>query len=102
MNIIWAPEALQDRMDIWNYISSENLPAAIQLDELFSNAAARLTEHPYIGRPGKIPGTREIVPHEHYCVIYELSEDTVWILAIVHTARQWPPADTDSSSTRTP
>jgi hypothetical protein len=24
-------------------------------------------------------------------LLYQVGEDTVWILALVHTARQWPP-----------
>jgi plasmid stabilization system protein ParE len=44
-----------------------------------------------MGRPGQIPGTRELIPHESYRVVYEVQADTVWILALVHTARLWPP-----------
>ena len=47
---------------------------------------------PLMGRPGKIPGTRELIPHESSRGIYEVKADTVWILALVHTARLWPPA----------
>jgi plasmid stabilization system protein ParE len=43
------------------------------------------------GPPGKIPGTRELIPHESYRLIYEVHGDVVWILAIIHTASQWPP-----------
>ena len=46
--------------------------------------------YPKLGRPGKILGTRELIPHESYRLVYEISEGTVWILALVHTARQWP------------
>ncbi len=61
------------------------------MDELFSDAAARLAAHPMSGRVGKIPGTRELIPHESYRMVYEINSETVWILALVHTARQWPP-----------
>lgn len=44
-----------------------------------------------MGRPGQIPGTRELIPHESYRLVYEVLADTVWILALVHTARPWPP-----------
>ena len=60
------------------------------MDELFSDATARLTEYPNLGKPGKIPGTRELIPHESYRLVYEVSGDTVWILTLVHTARRWP------------
>ena len=60
------------------------------MDELFSDAAARLIAHPKLGRPGTIHGTRELIPHESYRLVYEISGETVWILTLVHTARQWP------------
>jgi len=56
----------------------------------FSDAADRLDEHPKLGRPGKIPGTHELIPHESYRLVYEIERETVWVLALVHTARQWP------------
>ena len=93
MKVIWTPEALQDRIDIWNYISAENPAAAIRIDELFSNAAERLATHPLIGKSGLIPGTREVVIHESYRLVYETEGEGVWLLALVHTARSWPPVD---------
>lgn len=91
MTVVWTPEAEQDRADIWDYIAADNPGAAVRMDELFSDAAARLAEHPKIGRMGRISGTRELVPHESYRLVYEIDGDTVWVLALVHTARQWPP-----------
>ena len=92
MKVIWTPEAEQDRDDIWLHIAADNLRAAARLDELFSDAAARLADHPKLGRPGKIPGTRELIPHESYRLVYEIDGETVWVLTLVHTARQWPAA----------
>ena len=91
MRIVWTPEALQDRADVWDYIADDNARAAARMDVLFSDATARLAEHPNLGRPGKIPGTRELIPHESYRLVYEIERETVWILALVHTVRQWPP-----------
>lgn len=91
MRLIWTPEALQDRADIWDYIAIDNPQAAVRIDELFSDAANRLAEHPQLGRPGKIQGTRGLVLHESYRLVYEINGDTLWLLALVHTARLWPP-----------
>lgn len=90
MRVIWTPEALQDRADVWDYIAADNPRAAARMDELFSDAATRLADLPKLGRPGKIQGTRELVSHENYRLVYEISGETVWMLALVHTARQWP------------
>lgn len=91
MRIIWTPEAQQDRADVWDCIAADNLRAAARMDELFSGAVTRLAAHPMLGRLGKIPSTRELIPHESYRLVYEITDETVWILALVHTARQWPP-----------
>ena len=42
------------------------------MDELFSDAAARLAAHPKMGKPGKIAGTRELIPHKSYRLMYEI------------------------------
>lgn len=91
MRVIWTPEAQQDRADVWDTIAADNPHAAARMDELFSDAAARLAEHPKLGKPGKISGTRELIPHESYRLEYEIERETLWLLALVHTARQWPP-----------
>lgn len=90
MKVFWAAAAEQDRADIIDYISQDSPLAAIRMDELFSQAAARLAEHPLLGRGGQIAGTRELIPHESYRLVYEVEGDAVWILTLVHTARLWP------------
>jgi toxin ParE1/3/4 len=90
VRVVWPPEAEQDRVDIWNYISEDKPGAAARLDSLFSDAASSLAKLPTLGKSGKIPGTRELLPHQHYRLVYEIKRETVWILALVHTARQWP------------
>lgn len=93
MKVRWVEAAKQDRADIVDYIGVENPRAGLKMEQLFSRAAARLADFPMLGRPGKIPGTRELIPHESYRLVYEVDEaaGTVWVLALVHTARQWPP-----------
>lgn len=91
MKVLWTPEAQQDRETIWDYIAVDSPRAAAKMDELFSKAAARLADHPLLGRTGRIPGTRELIPHKSYCMVYAVEQETVWLLALVHTARQWPP-----------
>lgn len=91
MRVLWTPEAEADRDAIWSHIAADNPPAAARMDRLFSEAAAKLAEFPRLGRAGKVPGTRELFPHESYRLVDEIEGETVWVLALVHTARQWPP-----------
>lgn len=94
MKVFWSPEALYDRSCIWTYIAAHDPAAAARMDERFSNAAARLADFPMLGHEGKITGTRELHPHRSYRLVYEIEKEAVWVLALVHTARQWPPERT--------
>jgi len=98
VKVLWAQEALNDRTAIWDYLEERNPLAAAEMDERFSEAAARLAEQPLMGAPGKIAGTRELIPHEHYRLVYELDEEDgiVWIVTLIHTARCWPPVSPES------
>src|SRR3546814_16842845 len=92
VRVLWTPEAEQDRADIWDYIVADNPSAAVQIDQLFSEAATRLAEFPMLGHAGRIPGTRELIPQETSRLVYEIDNraQTVWVLAMVHTAHQCP------------
>jgi len=86
----WTEAALADRDQIFDFIEQENPPAAIRLDERFRDLAARLANHPLIGRPGRVQNTRELVAHRNYILVYEVEEDIVRILRVLHSARRWP------------
>lgn len=94
MKVTWTVAAQQDRNVIAKHIATENPRAAASMDQLFSDAAAKLGNFPMIGHAGTIRGTREFIPHESYRMVYEVDVDTVWVLALVHTSRQWPPVST--------
>ncbi|MFC3941453.1 type II toxin-antitoxin system RelE/ParE family toxin [Pseudomonas gingeri NCPPB 3146 = LMG 5327] len=97
MKLIWTDPAIADRLTIYDHIDVENPRAAVELDTLFVQAAEHICNHPAMGRNGKIPGTREWVVHRHYLLVYEHIADKVLMLAVVHTARQWPPLLDDES-----
>ncbi|MGN6209384.1 type II toxin-antitoxin system RelE/ParE family toxin [Asticcacaulis sp.] len=92
MKLVWAPEALDDRLNIFDFIAADSPRAAVAMDELFERAAKGLLDFPQQGRPGLVTGTRELIPHEHYRLIYEIQADEIWVLALVSTWRRWPPA----------
>lgn len=94
MELFWTPEATQDREDIYDYIEADNPAAALALDELFAEKAGRLVDHPGLGRPGRVTGTRELVAHQNYILVYDVADDLVRVLRVLrvlHAARQWPP-----------
>lgn len=90
MKLLWTELARDDRRAIREYIAQDNPTAAVDLDEKLSVRAGQLTEQPNIGRPGRVTGTRELVVHRHFIVIYEVVAEEVQILRVLHTSRRWP------------
>ena len=97
MKLIWTLPALADREAVFTYVADADLDAAIRLDDLFGDAAGRLRDFPESGRPGTATGTRELIPHRSYRLVYRIENGTIWILALIHAARQWPPARMDEA-----
>ena len=93
MQLIWTRPAQKDRKEIREYIAQDNSTAALAIDELISEKVSRLFDHPKLGRPGRVQGTRELVIHRNYVLIYDLHRDLVRVLRILHAARQWPSAN---------
>lgn len=93
MRLFWTPEALDDRRAIYDYIEADNPLAALNLDELLSEKVRNLIDHPGLGRIGRVTGTRELVVHKNYILIYDTTIDSVRVLRVLHAAMQWPTAD---------
>ena len=91
MKLVWTRQAREDRKAIRENIAADNPSAALDLDELLSEKAARLVDHPGLGRLGRLQSTRELVAHRNYILIYDVAGDLVRVLRVLHAARQWPP-----------
>ena len=92
MNIIWSPEAIQDLIWLRAYIAEESPagPRRIVL-RILRNVEHLLPDNPHIGRPGRVPGTRELViPQVPYIVPYRVQGEAIQILRVYHSARRWP------------
>jgi toxin ParE1/3/4 len=86
----WTDPAIADRMAIYDYLASKDPIAAAEIDALISAAASQLSRNPSSGKVGRVSGTREWVIHHFYLLIYEVKNDLLIILAVVHSRRQWP------------
>ena len=91
MPLFWTPESVQDREGIYDFIEADNPVAAMEMDEMFSEKALRLLDHPGLGRLGRMTGTRELVVHANYILVYDVKGDQVRVLRLLHAARRWPP-----------
>ncbi len=94
MTPIWSPEAIADLAALRAYIEQDD-PAAAQRVALhiIRNVEMLLQHNPEMGRPGRVPGTRELViPKTPYIVPYRLAGNTIQVLRVFHGARRWPEA----------
>lgn len=91
MKARWTPSAKRDRAAIFDYLEQRNADAAVRIDNRFLEVVAKLAEFPMMGRVGTIAGTREFSPHPSYRLVYQIVDGTVWVLTLIHTAREWPP-----------
>ncbi len=45
---------------------------------------------PFLFRPGRVPGTREVVIRPNYLVVYKVGESVMEVLRVLHARRQYP------------
>ena len=91
MIVRWTQPAVHDLADIADYIRADNPAAAERVGLTIRAAVNGLRDHPHLGRPGRVVGTRELViPRLPYIVGYRVADDTIQILAVRHGARRWP------------
>ncbi len=92
MKVVWTRKASHHLRAAYDYWARESSPAAadIMLDRIFS-AVEVLERFPGTGRPGRIPGTRElvIVPTP-FLIAYRVRPSKIEIIALMHGARKWP------------
>ena len=83
--------ALADLDELMAYIAEDDAEAATKVAEKIWEITQMLSNHPAIGKPGRISGTREIVATgTSYIVPYRVVGNEIQILRILHGARKWP------------
>ncbi len=77
-------------VEIIDYIEQRNPSAAQSLLAAIVQSAENLPLMPYLFRPGRVAGTRELVVHPNYIVVYQVGVETIDILRILHSRQQYP------------
>ena len=91
MRVRWLSQALRNLDDEASYIAQDDPKAAQLVVQRILDSIAMLPEQPGIGRPGRVPGTRElIVLKTRYIVPYRVQGQTIEILRVFHTSRRPP------------
>ena len=91
MRLRWLRKALRNLDDEATYIAADDAAAARLVVKRVLDAVALLPAQPGLGRPGRVPGTRELVLLKtRYIVPYRVRGDVVELLRVFHTSRRLP------------
>jgi toxin ParE1/3/4 len=91
LRIIWTERALIHIDAIGAYLDECNSAARVRILGAIGKWVERLALHPFSGRVGRAPRTRElVVPRTPYVVAYRVRGENVEILAVIHGAQRWP------------
>ena len=88
--IVWLPTARRNFASIIRFIAQENPSGARRMKELIEASVLPLSEHPYLFRTGRVPGTREVVVHPNYVVVYRVTVTSILVLRVLHSRQQYP------------
>lgn len=91
MQVKWTRKALMNLDSAVEYIARDNPVAAQNTARKIWEASSLLSDHPGIGRPGRVAGTRELVVEGlPFIMPYVEEAGTIYILRVMHTSMIWP------------
>jgi toxin ParE1/3/4 len=91
MQIRWQDDAINDLIQVRHFIAMDNPSAAARVADRIRSAVPELADQPGLGRPGRVPGTREkVLADIPYIIAYRVEENSLVVLRVLHTSRKWP------------
>jgi toxin ParE1/3/4 len=91
MRVRWLRTALANLDAEASYIAEDDPAAARLVVARIMGAVSHLSRQPRLGRPGRVPGTRElVVPRTRYIIPYRVRGNGVEILRVFHVSRRLP------------
>jgi addiction module RelE/StbE family toxin len=91
MRIRWQHDAINDLIQVRRFIAMDNPSTAARVADRIRSAVPELADQPGMGRPGRVPGTRErVLVDVPYIIAYRVEGNGVVILRVLHTSRKWP------------
>ena len=91
MKVVWFKRAILDLRSAKDYITQDNPHAAQKTVQRIKDKVSLLSEQPGIGRPGRVPNTKElVVDRTPFVLPYRVRDNKIEILRVLHTSRRWP------------
>lgn len=87
----FSASSLKDLKSIQEYICENNREAAKEVvAHIIEKIETVIVPNPSAGRAGRVMRTRELVISKYpYIVPYQVREDVIYILRVLHTSRKW-------------
>ena len=90
LGLTWRPAARRDLNAILEYISDRDSEAAERLRTRIFEAIDLARQFPELYRKGRLLGTREIVAHSNYVIVYSVLTERIRIIAVLHARQRYP------------
>ena len=91
MTIVWSARAMRSLAQLRAFIAADRPTAAAEIANAILSSVEFLAERPALGRPGRLPGTRElVVPGTPYLVPYRVRDERLEVIAVLHGRQRWP------------
>jgi len=91
LHVKWLDRARRDLINAYTFILKDSPQGALGFLAAVESGVAHLSRFPSLGRPGRVPGTRELViSGTPYIVPYRVRGDLVEVLRVYHASRKWP------------
>jgi addiction module RelE/StbE family toxin len=90
MLVEWRPQARENLLSLLSYIAGRNQDAARALAKDIERATSALPDHPYLYRQGRVAGTRELVVHPNYLIVYRVTLTSIEIISVLHARQKYP------------
>jgi toxin ParE1/3/4 len=91
MKAVWSRRAIRHLVYLREYIEKDSEQNAALVAKRILEAVDLLQTQPGMGRPGRVPGTRElVVPDTPYIIPYRVRRGRLELIAVFHGRQKWP------------
>jgi toxin ParE1/3/4 len=90
MKVLRNPQYWESLQAIHDHIALDNPIAASDMWLHIDDQVSKLSDSNFPRRLGRVQGTFELVAHPSYVVILIQTAQTVAVIDVLHTARQYP------------
>jgi toxin ParE1/3/4 len=91
MKVVWSRMAIRHLTALREHIAKDPEQNAALVARRILHSVELLETQPYMGRPGRVVGTRElVVPNTPYLIPYRVRRERLELIAVFHGHRQWP------------